>query len=208
MKRHLHRADAWRCVFAHGPTQAVAILALAAALLAGPLTALAANPVSPREATSEIGGQFTLVDQDGRNATDAQFRGKWLLVYFGYTHCPDACPTALNDMAEALDRLDPARREKVQVVFITVDPQRDTPAVMKDYVGAFEDANIIGLTGTPEQVSVAEAAYRIRARRYDRADGDYAMSHAATIDIMGPDGRFVAMARPEHIAERLAQLVP
>jgi protein SCO1/2 len=79
---------------------------------------------------------------------------------------------------------------------------------MKDYVGAFEGANIMGLTGTPEQVSVAEAAYRIQARRYDRADGDYSMSHAATIDIMDPDGRFVAMARPEHIAERLAQLVP
>jgi protein SCO1 len=208
MRRHFPRADAWRVLFAHAPAQAFTILALAAALLAGPLTALAANPISSKEATSEIGGYFTLVDQDGRTVTDAQFRGKWLLVYFGYTHCPDACPTALNDMAEALDHLDPAKREKVQVVFITVDPQRDTPAVMKDYVGAFDGANIMGLTGTPEQVNVAEAAYRIQARRYDRADGDYAMSHAATIDVMDPDGRFVAMARPEHIAERLAQLVP
>lgn len=110
-------------------------------------------------------------------------------------------------MAEALDQLDPAERQKVQVLFITVDPQRDTPVVMKDYVGAFEGANIIGLTGTPEQVAVAETAYRIHARRYDRADGDYAMSHAATIDIMDPDGRFVAMAYPERIAERLAQLL-
>jgi protein SCO1/2 len=175
-------------------------------LIASPV--LSANPISPKEATSEIGGEFTLVDQDGRMVTDAHFRGKWLLVYFGYTHCPDACPTALNDMAEALDRLDPARREKVQVLFITVDPQRDTPAVMKDYVGAFEGANIVGLTGTLEQVTATEAAYRIRARRYDRADGDYAMSHAATIDIMDPDGHFVAMVRPEGIAERLAQLVP
>jgi protein SCO1 len=208
MRRHFPRADARRVLFAHAPAQAFTILALAAALLAGPLTALAANPISPKEATSEIGGDFTLVDQDGRTVTDARFRGKWLLVYFGYTHCPDACPTALNEMAEALDQLDPAKREKVQVVFITVDPQRDTPAVMKDYVGAFDSANIMGLTGTPEQVNVAEAAYRIQARRYDRADGDYAMSHAATIDIMDPDGRFVAMARPERIAERLAQLVP
>ena len=124
-------------------------------LLAGPLPALAANPISPKEATTEIGGQFTLVDQEGHTVTDAQFRGKWLLVYFGYTHCPDACPTALNDMAEALDQLDPAKRQKVQAIFITVDPERDTPAVMKDYVGAFEGANIMGLTGTPEQVSVA-----------------------------------------------------
>jgi protein SCO1/2 len=193
--------------FAHAPMQIFAILVLAAACCAGPRAALAANPISPREATSGIGGQFTLVDQDGQTVTDAQFRGRWLLVYFGYTHCPDACPTALNEMAEALDQLDPAERQKVQVLFITVDPQRDTPVVMKDYVGAFEGANIIGLTGTPEQVAVAETAYRIHARRYDRADGDYAMSHAATIDIMDPDGRFVAMAYPERIAERLAQLL-
>jgi cytochrome oxidase Cu insertion factor (SCO1/SenC/PrrC family) len=204
----LRRASAWRRRLAHAPTPAFGILTLAAALLAGPLPALAANPISPKEATTEIGGQFTLVDQEGHTVTDAQFRGKWVLVYFGYTHCPDACPTALNDMAEALDQLDPAKRQKVQAIFITVDPERDTPAVMKDYVGAFEGARIVALTGTPEQVSVAEAAYRIRARRYERADGDYTMSHAATIDIMDPDGRFLAMAYPERVAERLAQLVP
>jgi protein SCO1 len=208
MRRHLRHAGAWRRRLAHAPTRAFGALTLAAVLLAGPLPALAANPISPREATTEIGGQFTLVDQEGHTVTDAQFRGKWLLVYFGYTHCPDACPTALNDMAAALDQLDPARRQKVQAIFITVDPERDTPAVMKDYVGAFEGANIVALTGTPAQVSVAEAAYRIHARRYERPDGDYTMSHAATIDIMGPDGRFLAMAYPERIAERLAQLVP
>ena len=183
------------------------MLGLAAALTAGPVPAPAANPISPEEAPGEIGGQFTLVDQDGQTVTDAQFRGKWLLVYFGYTHCPDACPTALTNMADALDQIGPSKRQKVQVVFITVDPERDTPAVMKDYVGAFEGANIVALTGTPEQVSVAEAAYRIHARRYERADGDYTMSHAATIDIMDPDGHFVAMAYPERIAERLAELV-
>jgi protein SCO1/2 len=208
MRRHLTRAGAWQCRLANGPTQAFAILALAAALLAGPLPALAAGPISPKEATAEIGGQFTLVDQDGRTVTDVHFRGKWLLVYFGYTLCPDACPTALNDMAEALDQLDPVKRQKVQAIFITVDPERDTPAVMKDYVGAFQGADIVGLTGTREQVSVAEAAYRVHARRYDRPDGDYVMSHAATIDIMDPDGRFVTMAYPDHIGERLAQLVP
>jgi cytochrome oxidase Cu insertion factor (SCO1/SenC/PrrC family) len=194
--------------FARAPMQLLAILVLACAWCAGPRPTLAANPISPRDVTTGIGGPFSLLDQDSQTVTDAQFRGKWLLVYFGYTHCPDACPTALNDMAEALDQLDPAKRQKVQVLFITVDPQRDTPAVMKEYVGAFEGANIIGLTGTPEQVTVAEAAYRIRARRYDRADGDYAMSHAATIDIMDPEGHFVAMAYPERIAERLAQLLP
>jgi protein SCO1/2 len=194
--------------FAHAPMRAIALLVLAAGLLDGSLPALADNPISPREATTEIGGQFTLVDQDGHTLTDAQFRGKWLLVYFGYTHCPDACPTALTNVADALDQIGPSKRQKVQAIFITVDPERDTPAVMKDYVNAFEGAGIIGLTGTAEQIGVAEAAYRIHARRYDFPGGDYAMSHAATIDIMDPNGHFVAMAYPERIGERLAQLVP
>ena len=93
---------------------------------------------TPGTAASEIGGPFTLVDQNGQTVTDADFRGKWLLVYFGYTHCPDACPTALGDMAAALGDLDPAKRDKVRVLFISVDPERDTPAVMKDYVEAFD----------------------------------------------------------------------
>ena len=147
------------------------------------------------------------MDQDGRTVTDAQFRGKWLLVYFGYTHCPDACPIALTNIDAALGDIDPARRAKVQALFITVDPERDTPAVMKDYVGAFEDANIVGLTGTLKQVSAVQAAYRVNARRHDGKDGDYTMSHASTICVMDPDGRFVARVPPENIAARLAELV-
>lgn len=166
------------------------------------------EPERSKAAGSEIGGPFTLVDQDGRTVTDAQFRGKWLLVYFGYTHCPDACPTALTNMAEALLDLDAAKRAKIEAIFITVDPQRDTPAVMKDYVGAFEGAGILGLSGTPQQVLAAEASYRVRAKRHDREDGDYTMSHTSTIHIMDPDGRFVALAPPEAIAERMAQLIP
>jgi protein SCO1/2 len=207
MMRHPNNGYAARRRFAFTPLRLLALLMLAGAALAGP-PVLAANPLSPRDATAAIGGPFALVDQDGRAVTDAAFRGKWLLVYFGYTHCPDACPTALSDMAEVLDQLDASKRQTVQVLFITVDPARDTPSVMKDYVSAFEGANIVGLTGTQEQVSAAETAYHIQARKYVRADGDYMMSHAATIDIMDPDGRFVAMARPERIGERLAQLLP
>jgi protein SCO1/2 len=180
---------------------------LALALAVGSLSVRAENPITPRDASADIGGKFTLVDQNGRTVDDGQFRGKWLLVYFGYTHCPDACPTALTNMADALDQIGPEKRQKVQAIFITVDPERDTPSVMKDYVGAFEGANIVGLTGTQEQIGVAEADYRIRARRYDLPGGDYAMSHAAAIDIMDPDGHFVAMAPPERIGEHLAQLV-
>jgi protein SCO1/2 len=190
-------------------------LTMMAAALLLPLAAM--RPAAAEEGGTTIdrapaiGGTFTLVDQDQRTVTDAQFRGKWLLVYFGYTHCPDACPTTLNAIAEALDQLDPAKRDKVQPLFITVDPERDTPAVMKDYVGAFEGANIIGLTGTAQQVSAAEAAYQVHAQRRDGEDGDYTMDHTSMIDIMDPDGRFVAMVysmvRPERIAERLAKLV-
>jgi cytochrome oxidase Cu insertion factor (SCO1/SenC/PrrC family) len=187
---------------------AFAVLALLAALIAGPIPALAADPVTPETVSSEIGGPFTLVDQTGRTVTDAEFRGKWLLVYFGYTHCPDACPTALSDMAAALGDLGPAKRDKVQVIFISVDPERDTPAVMRDYVEAFDSAQIVGLTGTMEQVSAAEAAYGVRAQRYGRKDGDYTMSHSSTIDIMDPAGRFVTVMRPEQLGERLAQIVP
>jgi protein SCO1/2 len=184
------------------------VLALAAALIAGPSPALAAGWVPPEDATAHIGGPFTLVDQDGRSVRDVQFRGKWLLVYFGYTHCPDTCPTALSTMAEALDQLSPAKRNRVQPIFITVDPERDTPAVMKDYVGAFEGANILGLTGTPKQVEAAEQAYQVQAQRFGRLDSDYAMSHSSKIYIMDPDGRFVARAYPERIAEQLARLLP
>jgi protein SCO1/2 len=158
-----------------------------------------------------MGRPFTLIDQDGRTVTDAQFRGKWVLVNFGYTHCPDACPTALNNIAEALDRLDAERRAKIQPIFVTVDPERDTPAVMKDYVEAFEGANFIGLTGTQEQVSAVEAAYRVYAVKHEEDGGEYSIDHNSMIHLTGPDGRFVAIVsglqEPERIASRLAQLL-
>ena len=103
--------------------------------------------------SSAIGGPFRLMDQNGKPVTDADLKGKWSLIYFGYTHCPDACPTALNDIAIALDQLGP-KRDAVRPVFITVDPERDTPAALKDYVTAF-DAPILALTGTPEEVAQA-----------------------------------------------------
>jgi protein SCO1/2 len=183
-------------------------LALATGMLCRPVPALAADPAPLSRPAPEIGGPFTLVDQDGRTVRDTKFRGKWLLIYFGYTHCPDLCPTALTEMDAALSALDPARRAKVQPIFITVDPERDTPEVMKDYVGAFEGANIVGLTGSRAQITAAEAAYKIYAQRHAAKDGDYSMSHPVTIHVMDPDGRFVTLALPEKLSERLAQIVP
>jgi protein SCO1 len=158
---------------------------------------------------SAIGGPFRLVDQNGKTVTDADLKGKWSLIYFGYTHCPDACPTALNDIAVALDELGP-KRAAVRPVFITVDPERDTPEVLKAYVTAF-DAPILALTGTPEAIARAAKAYRIYYAKHPEAGGDYSMDHSSVIYVMDPQGRFTASftheSSPEEIAERLKKLL-
>jgi len=156
-----------------------------------------------------IGGPFQLVDQNGKTVTEADLRGKWSLIYFGYTHCPDACPTALNDISIALSELG-AKRDQVRPVFITVDPERDTPKVLKDYVTAF-DAPIVGLTGTPEQVAKAAKGYRVYFAKHPEPGGDYSMDHSSVIYVMDPEGRFTASfapdSTPEQMAGRLKKLV-
>jgi protein SCO1 len=158
---------------------------------------------------SAIGGPFRLVDQNGRTVTDADLKGKWSLVYFGYTHCPDACPTALNDIAIALDQLGP-KREAVRSVFITVDPERDTPEVLKEYVTSF-DAQILALSGSPEEIARAAKAYRVYYAKHPEPGGDYSMDHSSVIYVMDPEGRFTAsfthQSTPEEIAERLKKLL-
>jgi len=158
---------------------------------------------------SAIGGPFRLVDQNGKTVTDADLKGKWSLVYFGYTHCPDACPTALNDIAIALDELGP-QRNAVRPVFVTVDPERDTPAVLKSYVTAF-DAPILALSGTPEEIAQAAKGYRVYYAKHPEAGGDYSMDHSSVIYVMDPEGRFTASFTqensPEEIAERLKKLL-
>lgn len=156
-----------------------------------------------------IGGPFRLVDQNGQTVTDGDLKGKWLLVYFGYTHCPDACPTALNNMALALEQLG-AGGKQVRPVFITVDPARDTPEVLKAYVASF-DAPIVALTGTPEAVAQAAKDYRVYYAKHSLAGGDYEMDHSSVIYVMNPEGRFVASLThentPEQIADRLRKLI-
>ena len=158
---------------------------------------------------SAIGGPFHLVDQDGKTVTDADLKGKWSLVYFGYTHCPDACPTALNDISIALDELGPKRAE-VRPVFITVDPERDTPEVLKAYVTSF-DAPILALSGTREEIAQAAKSYRVYYAKHAEAGGDYSMDHSSIIYVMDPEGRFTASftheSSPEEIAERLKKLL-
>jgi protein SCO1/2 len=152
---------------------------------------------------------FELTDQEGRTVTPASFSDKWLLVYFGYTHCPDACPTALNDIADALDRLG-ARRAKVQPLFVTLDPERDTLDVLKPYTATFQ-AGIVGLTGAPERVAALAKAYRVEYRREPGRAGAYDLDHSSVIVLVDPAGRAVARftheTPPETIQAKLAQLV-
>jgi len=158
-----------------------------------------------------IGGPFTLTAADGQQVTDRTYRGKIMLVYFGYTDCPDACPTALNEIAGALAELGP-RAERVQALFITVDPQRDTPEVLANYVKSF-DPRIVGLTGTPEQIAAAAKAYRVYYAPYKSAgapDG-YLMDHTSVVYVMNEEGRFVATFTQEtpaaQMADRLGKLL-
>jgi len=152
---------------------------------------------------SAIGGPFRLIDQNGKPFTDADLKGKWHLVFFGYTHCPDACPTALNEMSLALDRLG-VKRHEVQVVFITVDPERDTPETLKSYVQSF-DAPIVALTGSPQDVAQAAKGYRVFYAKHPRGDGDYDMDHSAVIYVMNPEGRFTATFTPDSSADAIVQ---
>ncbi|NWG46831.1 MAG: SCO family protein [Alphaproteobacteria bacterium] len=139
---------------------------------------------------AELGGPFTLTAQDGRRVSSAEFAGKWQLLYFGFTYCPDVCPTELNRMAAVLEALGP-RAQKVQPLFITVDPERDTPEVMAAYVRHFGD-RLIGLTGTPEEIAAVLAAYRVYARKaeIESSSVGYLVDHSSVLYLMTPDGRF------------------
>jgi len=165
-------------------------------------------PVSARSLPSLFGGPFELVDHDGRTVTDRDFAGRHMLVYFGYTYCPDICPTDLTNLATALDAVGPLV-DKLQPLFITVDPDRDTKAVLRDYAGAFHPT-LLGLTGTQEQIAGVAKAYRVHRRKFrllGAAAEDYLVDHSSLAYLMGPDGKFVTMiphgTQPERIAEIL-----
>ena len=137
---------------------------------------------------SLIGGPFTLIDQDGRTVTDKTFAGQPFLVFFGYTHCPDVCPTTLADLTQVFEDL--GQSKPARALFVTVDPERDTPAVLKSYLSSF-DPRITGMTGTPEAVAAAEKAYRVYAQKIPTKDGSYTMDHTAVVYLMDRNGHFV-----------------
>jgi protein SCO1/2 len=151
-----------------------------------------------------IGGPFTLEDGSGKPVTDRDFRGKYMLVYFGYTFCPDVCPTTLNAVADALDKLGPAGA-RIQPLFITVDPKRDTPAIVKQYAAAF-GPRIEGLTGSAEQIAEVAREYRVYYAEHRTGSGpnDYAMDHSSVLYLMSPDGGFVAPVRADQSGDEMA----
>jgi protein SCO1/2 len=150
-----------------------------------------AEPAVPANAQVTIGGPFTLTAPDGTTVTDETYRGKWLLVFFGYTYCPDTCPTTLSQIALALEQLGPDAAQ-LQPIFITVDPERDTPEVMGQYAEAF-DARIVALTGSPQQIAAVSeeyGAYSVQ-RQSGAGAGDYLVDHSTYIYVMDPQGQFV-----------------
>lgn len=170
-----------------------AILALLAALLiAGTAVYVSNLPRGPISiGTALVGGPFTLTDQNGRKVTDKDFRGHYMLVFFGYTYCPDICPTELQVMSAALDSLG-AKADAIQPVFISFDPERNTPEVLKQYVSNFHP-RLVGLTGTPEEVAAAAKAYRVYYSKVANgsAPDTYLMDHSTITYLMDPQGKFL-----------------
>lgn len=153
-----------------------------------------------------LGGPFTLTDHTGRTVTERDFAGRAVLLYFGYSYCPDVCPTELGTIASALDAMG-AAGERVTPVFITIDPERDTQAALADYVSRFHP-RMIGLTGTPEQIAQAARAYRVYfAKVRPRDSTDYLMDHSSFIYFVGPDGRVRSLFGPETTPEAIAGAV-
>ena len=139
---------------------------------------------------SAIGGPFTLTGQDGKPFTDQDMKGKPFLVFFGYTHCPDICPTTLFELSEVLHAMG-KDADRINALFITVDPDRDTAAVMKDYLSSF-DPHLRGATGTQQQIEAVEKEYRVYAKKVPTKNGDYSMDHSAVVYLMDKNGLFVA----------------
>jgi protein SCO1/2 len=155
--------------------------------------------------SSAIGGPFRLIDQHGSQITEQDFQGRPFLVFFGYTHCPDICPTTLFDVSELMRALG-KDADRTGALFITVDPERDTPAMMKEYMSSF-DPHLRGATGDQKAIDAAEKAYRVYAKKVPAEHGDYSMDHTALVYLMDKQGRFVApfslKRRPEELAAEL-----
>ena len=154
---------------------------------------------------ADVGGPFQLTDQHGKRTGDTNFRGRYMLIYFGYSFCPDVCPTTLAVIAQALDKLG-QRSQQVVPIFITIDPERDTPKVLNDYMKAF-GPSFVGLTGSATEIKDVEKRYRVYAVKKPLPGGSYGMDHSSVIYLMGPDGKMVSFydeaVSPDELAKDL-----
>jgi protein SCO1/2 len=183
--------------------------------LAGAAILVVTTPRSGQQVQSSgtalVGGPFQLTGTDGKTITDADFRGRYMLVFFGFTHCPDICPAELQVIAQALDKLGDKAKQVVPV-FITVDPERDTPPVMAEYVKSF-GPEFVGLTGSPEAIAAAAKAYRIAYTKVENREspGDYNVDHSALVYLMDPEGRYVThfsySTNADQMAEKLGKIL-
>jgi protein SCO1 len=159
-----------------------------------------ASSAEPPLAGASIGGAFSLVDQDGKTVKDSDFAGRYRLIYFGYTFCPDVCPVDVQRLMQGyrlLEKSDPAAAAKLQPIFISIDPDRDNPAALKQFVGNFHP-KLIGLTGTPEQIAAVAKSYAVYYRKAGEPGAkNYLMDHAAIAYLMGPDGKPIALVPEE-----------
>jgi len=167
--------------------------------------ALTFRGAGPGQHVAAIGGPFTLVDDNGAPVTESTLGGKPSAMYFGYTFCPEVCPTTLLDLSRWIQKLGPDA-DKLNYVFVSIDPQRDTPKLMHAYLSSF-DKHIRGFTGTPEQIAKIAQEYRVYYKRVPTDDGGYVMDHSAIIYLMGADGKLVSViAYQEDDASALAKL--
>ena len=189
-----------RAIAAGTPLPIAAMMALSVLVTAAHAGAQTATPPEGSAIS------FALAAADGSAVTERTYRGKWLIVYFGYTFCPDVCPTTLMEIAGALQKLGP-RVETVQALFVTVDPKRDTPEILSEYTKSF-DPRIIGLTGVPAQIAAAAKSFKVFYERRDTDDGGYVYDHTTLIYLVDPDGNFVSAlagsADAQQIADALA----
>ena len=188
----------------------ILIFAVGAVLLAGGLGlqyALKTGGALEGAGAAAIGGDFTLVDQNGQTRKASDFRGKLMLVFFGFTYCPDVCPTELQVIVEAVDQLG-AKGEEVQPIFISVDPERDTPEQLRPYAASFHP-RLVALTGTMEQVTQAARAYKVYFAKRPQKEGEYLVDHSSFVFLMGRDGKYIThfnpAATPEQMAAALAR---
>ena len=184
----------------------VLIAAFAASLAAGLLVVLwLSGGFAGVTKAASIGGSFQLVDQSGQTVTEQNLKGKPTLVFFGFTNCPDICPTSLFEISEVMRALGPDA-DRVNAWFVSVDPERDTAAKMKDYLSSF-DPHLKGLTGDEAAVAKVISSFRVYAKKVPTKDGDYTMDHTALIYLMDRDGRFIApfnmKRKPEEAAAEL-----